>query len=567
MRASSLAGVLALCLAEAAVAAPASLPKEAELKKMMARFAPVELTADISKLPTSERRALGKILEAARVMDGLFLRQAWGGNEAMLLDLANDVTPLGKLRLSAFLLNKGPWWREEGDRPFIPGAPEKPKGGSFYPAGVSKDELEAWMASVPEADQARVRGFFTNIRKSADGKLRFVWYNIDYQPELEIAAAALREAGALTEQPTLKAFLTSRADAFMSNDYYNSDVAWMQLDASIEPTIGPYETYEDHWFSAKAAFESFITLRDDVETQKLTKFSGELQDLENNLPIDAALLNPKLGAMAPIRVVNAIYTSGDANKSVQTAAFSLPNDERIIKEKGTKKVMLKNVQEAKFKMVLVPISKVLLSSADQKNVSFDAFFTHILMHELMHGLGPHEITRDGVTQSVRAALGEFSSAFEEAKADVSGLWAMQRLIDKGVVDKALEKAMYSTYLASTFRSVRFGLNEAHGKGQAMQLSYFLDAGAYKVAKNGTFAVDVAKMKEAITSLTREIMTIQGAGDKTRAGEMLTRLGVIRPEAKKVMDKLASKVPVDIAPRFVTAEKLEAELGIGASGSK
>ncbi len=218
-------------------------------------------------------------------------------------------------------------------------------------------------------------------------------YSVEYQGELALAASLLREAAGLTAQPTLKAFLNARADAFISNDYYASDVAWMELDASIEPTIGPYEVYEDEWFNFKAAFEAFITIRDEAESKKLQVFGAELQGLENALPIDPALRNPKLGALAPIKVVNVVFTAGDANRGVQTAAFNLPNDERVVKEKGTKRVMLKNVQEAKFKMALEPIAKVALPEAQQKNVSFDAFFTHILMHELMHGLGPHNISR------------------------------------------------------------------------------------------------------------------------------------------------------------------------------
>ncbi len=245
----------------------------------------------------------------------------------------------------------------------------------------------------------------------------------------------LHEAAQLTSQPTLKAYLTSRAAAFLSNDYYASDVAWMELDASIDPTIGPYEVYEDEWFNFKAAFEAFITVRDDAETKKLQTFGSELQGLENALPIDPALRNPTLGALAPIRVVNVVFTAGDANRGVQTAAFNLPNDERVVKEKGSKRVMLKNVQEAKFRLVLEPIAKVALPAPQQENVSFDAFFTHILMHELMHGLGPHNISVGGRQTTVRQELKETYSAIEEAKADVSGLWALKQLADAGKIDK------------------------------------------------------------------------------------------------------------------------------------
>jgi hypothetical protein len=328
----------------------------------------------------------------------------------------------------------------------------------------------------------------------------------------------------------------------------------MELDASIEPTIGPYEVYEDEWFNAKAAFEAFITVRDAAESNKLQTFSAHLQSLENALPIEAKYRNPALGALAPIRVVNVVFTAGDANRGVQTAAFNLPNDERVVKEKGTKRVMLKNVQDAKFNRVLVPISKVALSPADQRNVSFDAFFTHILMHELMHGLGPHNIAAGGRETTVRQELKDTYSAIEEAKADVSGLWALKQLADRKLVDRAISQSMYTTFLASAFRSIRFGVNEAHGRGIAIQMNYFLDAGAFTVRPDGTFAVEAAKMDTAVEALTREIMTLQAEGSYSKAKALVDRLGVIRPEVQKILDTL-TKVPVDIEPKFVTSETL------------
>jgi hypothetical protein len=322
----------------------------------------------------------------------------------------------------------------------------------------------------------------------------------------------------------------------------------MELDASIEPTIGPYEVYEDEWFNAKAAFESFIALRDDVETQKLSKFSAELQGIENALPIDEKHKNAKLAALAPIRVVNVVYTSGDANKAVQTAAFNLPNDERVVKEKGSKRVMLKNVQEAKFSKVLVPISTRALNANDRKAVSFDAFFTHILMHELMHGLGPHTISVGGKTSTVRQELKETYSAIEEAKADISGLFALALLAEKGVIGKDVAAAMYKTFLASSFRTIGFGLAEAHGKGMALQLNYLLDQGGFAVAKDGTFYVNDKKIAEGVKALTAELMTLQAEGNYAKARALLDKLAVVRPEVQKVLDKLKT-VPVDIQPIY------------------
>jgi hypothetical protein len=530
------------------------VPDASTLKSMAARFAPVDLKADISSLPANERQALERLVEAAKLFDPLFLRQVWPGNESLLMELVGDESAIGRARLRYFMINKGPWSRLDHFEPFVPGVPKKPEQANFYPAGATKAEVEKWMQGLPEAERAKAIGFFTTIRRDAAGKLVAVPYSLEYQGELAHVAALLREAAALTKQPTLKAFLEKRAQAFISNDYYASDVAWMELDASIEPTIGPYETYEDEWFGYKAAFEAFITIRDDEETKKLARFANELQDIENNLPIESRLRNPKLGAMAPIRVVNTIFSSGDGNRGVQTAAFNLPNDERVIKEKGSKRVMLKNNQEAKFRVCLLPIAKVALGAKDQANIAFDVFFTHILMHELMHGLGPHNITVGGRATTVRQELKDTYSAIEEAKADISGLFALQFLVDKGKLDKDYERTMYTTFLASAFRSIRFGVNEAHGRGIAIQLNYFLDKGGVTVSPDGTFAVNPGRIKENVLGLTRDIMTMQANGDYAGVQALIKSHGVVRPEVQKMLDRLKD-VPVDIEPRFVTADEL------------
>ena len=525
-----------------------------QIRGMTARFAPVDLGADISTLPANERQALAKLVAAARVFDALYLRQMWAGNESLLLTLLRDRSELGQERLHYFLLNKGPWSRLDDNEAFIPGVPAKPPQANFYPAGATREEVEAWLTTLSPADRAHATGFFTTIRRDVNGRLTAVPYSLEYQGELADVAGLLREAAALTAQPTLTAYLTARADALVSNDYYASDVAWMELDASIEPTIGPYEVYEDEWFNHKAAFEAFITIRDDAETAKLARFGGELQEIENNLPIDPKFRNPTLGALAPIRVVNTVFSSGDANRGVQTAAFNLPNDERVVSEKGSKRVMLKNNQEAKFRMVLQPISKVALAAGDQGNVAFDAFFTHILMHELMHGLGPHNITVGGRTTTVRQELKETYSAIEEAKADISGLFALRFLVDRGKLDASLTRTMYTTFLASIFRSIRFGINEAHGRGVAIQLNYFLDHGGVSVAGDGTFVVNPDRIHQNVIDLTRDIMTLQAVGGYQDAVQMIQTLGVVRPEVRTVLNRLTD-VPVDIEPRFVTAEQL------------
>ncbi|HET7752992.1 MAG TPA: hypothetical protein VFK85_03700 [Anaeromyxobacteraceae bacterium] len=531
-----------------------TFPDAPALARLEAQYAPVDLRVDLSSLAPSERDVLAHLVKAAQLLDGVYLDQVWAGNSSMLLELSGDASPLGRARLRYFLRNKGPWDRLDGMRPFVPGAPPKPEQGDFYPAGASRADIESFTASLGADERARATGFFTVLRRAPDGKFAVVPYSVEYQGALGEAAEHLRAAARATQSATLREFLEKRAAAFFSNDYFDSDVAWMKLDSVVEPTIGPYEVYEDGWFNAKAAFEAFICVRDAEQTRNVERFSAELQDVEDNLPIDPQYRNPKLGALAPIRVVNEVFASGDAARGVNTAAFNLPNDERIVHEMGSKRVMLKNVQEAKFAKVLIPSARATLSREDQRNVSFDAFFTHILTHELVHGLGPHQITVDGKRTTVRDALQDTYSAIEEAKADVAGLFALQRFIDRGVVGRELERTLYPTYVAGMIRSVRFGLEEAHGRGVAMQLSWMLDHGAIAPRADGTFHVDVEKMKPAVVGLTREIMTIQARGDLAAARDLLKRLAVLRPPVERVVAKLRD-VPVDVGPRFVTAEQL------------
>jgi hypothetical protein len=536
-----------------------TMPDRAALAGMAARFAPVDIKADVESLAPGDRRALAKLVEAARLMDALFLRQVWSGNPALLQQLSREAVSAAPdsaaaARLHYFLINAGPWSRLDHDQPFVPGVPAKPESANFYPADATKAEVQQWIDSLSGDAKTQATGFFTVIRRGGDRKFAAIPYSVEYQGELGRAAALLREAAAETDAPSLKKFLSARADAFLSNDYYASDVAWMELDAPVEPTIGPYEVYEDEWFNFKAAFEAFITVRDEAESAKLQTFSKHLQTLENALPIDPKYRSAKLGELAPIKVVNVVLTAGDGNRGIQTAAYNLPNDERVVREKGSKRVMLKNMQDAKFRTVLLPIAKVALTPADAKNVSFDAFFTHILMHELMHGLGPHNVDAGGRATTVRQELKETYSTIEEAKADVSGLWALAQLAAGKSIDPAIARTMYTTFLASAFRSIRFGLNEAHGRGIAIQLNYMLDAGAFRVNPDGTFAVDDARIAGAVTDLTREIMTLQAEGSYAKAKAMIDKLAVVRPEVKKVLDRLTS-VPIDIEPRFTSADAL------------
>ena len=523
-----------------------------ELPSQIRRFAPTVLTASTAQLSVKDRLALQKIIAASKLLDPLFRRQVWSGNDELKKRLDADTRPIGRMMLHYFLINSGPWSRLDENKAFIDDVPAKPAQANYYPDDITKDEFNSWLNSLPADEKEKATGYFYTIRRDPGGKLKTVAYGEEYREFLEPAAKLLREAAALTTDVTLKAFLTKRAAAFSSNDYYQSDVAWMDLDSPIDLTIGPYETYEDELFGYKAAFEAYVTLRDTAETAKLAKFSQYLQELEDHLPIDAKYRNPRLGAASPIRVVNSVFSSGEGNSGVQTAAFNLPNDERVVKEKGSKRIMLKNVQDAKFNKTLIPISRVVLTLAQQRNLSFDAFFTHILTHELMHGLGPHNINVNGQATTVRLQLKDRYSSIEEAKADVTGLWALQYLIDKGVIDRGMQRTLYTTYLASMFRSVRFGITESHGRGVAMQFNYYTDEGAIKYdERTGKFSVDESKIREAVRKLTTELLTIEAEGSYEKAAAILEKYAVIRPAMKSAFDKLKN-VPVDIEPIFPMA---------------
>jgi hypothetical protein len=524
-----------------------------DLEAKIRRFSPTVITADTSKLSPGDRRALAKIIEAARLLDPLYLRQVWSGNAALERKLEADTSPLGRARLHYFRINDGAWSQLDNNVAFLEGVPrEKPPQAAQYPDDMTKEEFDRWVATLDDETKRKATGFFYTIRRDSGGALKAVPYSEEYRDYLVPAARLLREAAALTTNATLKDFLSKRADAFASNDYYESDVAWMALDAPIDVTIGPYETYSDELNSYKAAFEAYVTLRDEAESAKLTRFGGYLQELEDHLPLDPQYRNPKLGAASPIRVVNVVFSSGEGNTGVQTAAFNLPNDERVVQEKGSKRVMLRNVQSAKFQQTLVPISRVVLSPAAQRDVSFESFFTHVLAHELMHGLGPHNITINGQPTTVRQQLKELYSAIEEAKADITGLWALQYLIDKGVVDRRMERSLYTTYLASAFRSVRFGIKEAHGRGVAMQFNYLTDEGAIRYdERTQTFSIDMSRVKDAVRKLTHDILTLQAEGSYDKAKTLLDTYGVIRPPMQAALERLKN-VPVDIEPIYPLA---------------
>jgi hypothetical protein len=415
---------------------------------------------------------------------------------------------------------------------------------------MTREEFEKWIAAHP-ADQEAFQNLYTVIRRSGPG-LVAIPYSEAYRDALTPAADKLREAAAITANASLKKFLLARADAFLSNNYYDSDVAWVEMDSPVEVVIGPYEVYEDEMFNAKAAFEAFITVVDRPESEKLKVYLNHLSDMERNLPIPDAYKNFKRGSGSTIKVVQEIFTAGDARRGVQTAAFNLPNDERIRQSNGSKNVLLRNVMQAKFRQSGEPIARRVLDPSQDSLLSFDAYYNHTLFHELSHSLGPGIIKGpDGKMQENRIYLKAFYSTIEECKADVVGIWSLLYAIDKKLVTAFDAPKLFVTDAGLLFRSMRFGIGEAHGGGAALEWNWYREKGAIVPSGNGRFKVDYTKFREAVRMLAEELLTIEATGDYARAERLLKKYAVSTPEIEAVIPGLKD-IPVDITPVFVGA---------------
>ncbi|KAI3707317.1 hypothetical protein L6452_25733 [Arctium lappa] len=565
-----------------------------DLQKKLNRYAPISLSAELTGLTEGDKEALVLIIHAARMMDDIFHQQVWCSNPSLRewLKGRSPMSQFDKLKWLYYSINKSPWSSLDENEAFLATAdsaikllPEatkpiagwkgleykaafpmqKPPGANFYPPDMDKMEFELWTKGLSGDEKQDASGFFSVIRRHSDSHsnnidsstsdLYSIPYSQEYSAFLAKAAELLHKAGDLTSSPSLKKLLHSKADAFLSNDYYDSDIAWIELDSKVDVTIGPYETYEDVLFGYKATFEAFVGVRDDKATAQVKLFGDHLQVLEQNLPLDAVYKSSEV-ISAPIRVVQLVYNSGDV-KGPQTVAFNLPNDERIVNDRGTSMVMLKNVSEAKFKLILQPIADVCVIKEQWELVDFDSFFTHTICHECCHGIGPHTITLPNDQKStVRLELQELHSALEEAKADIVGLWALKFLIDKGLLPESLVKSMYVSFLAGCFRSVRFGLEEAHGKGQALQFNWLFEKGAFVLHPDETFSVDFDKIEDAVESLSRVILTTQAKGDKDAAQELLAKYCVMTKPLQVALEKLEMvQVPVDITPEFPIVDQL------------
>jgi len=545
-------------------------PKDSEevtmLKDKIAKFVPVEIIYDETLLTDREKVVLEKLYRASKIIDELFLEQVYIENDQIKSDLISDLSnkslltknPELKLelehKLELFNIMFGPFDRLEDNEPFI-GKNTKPLGANFYPVDMSKEEFEKWIKENP-SDEKAFTSEFTIIRRDND-KLVAIPYSEYFKDKLTAASNLLKEAAEYSDNPSLKKYLLSRANAFLSNDYYQSDMDWMDLkDHNIEVVIGPYEVYEDAMFNYKAAFESFVTIKDPVESKKLEVFAKYLTDIEKNLPLDDKHKNYTRGSESPIVVANEVFTAGDTKAGVQTLAFNLPNDERVRQAKGSKKVMLKNVHEAKFEKLLKPISELVLEPELLEYVTFDAFFNHTLMHEMSHGVGPGFIKVNGKDTEVKKELKETYSTIEECKADILGMYNNIFMIEKGVYPKESENQVWVTFLAGAFRSMRFGIGEAHGGGNAIIYNYLLEKGGY-VYNESTHKVkvDFVKIYPALKELCNLVLTIQAEGNYAGAKDLIAKYAV-NSSSIDVLRKKLDTLPVDIKPVFEIEEKLK-----------
>jgi hypothetical protein len=529
-----------------------------DVAQRLAQLPKTRIDYDRSLLNENEQRVVQKLIEASKFIDEIYWLQVAEENTEYRTRLAQQAaqSPLDRAAYDYFLAHRGRYDRLAEDEPFIaPFDKHKPAGANFYPADITKEELERYVAAHPDQKEA-LQGLFTVVRRQGN-ELVAIPYSRQYGELLDKAAKALREAAEITNNESMRLYLTKLAQAFFQDNYRESDMAWMDLHGPIEVVIGPYEVYEDALFNFKAAFESFVNVVDRPETEKLSVYAQHLPAMERNLPIPDEHKNPNRGTESPIRVVQEVYTAGDSRRGVQTAAFNLPNDEYVREVKGSKKVLLKNVMDAKYRMSGAPIANRVLDPSQRALLNFDAYFNFVLFHELSHGLGPGLIVPPGGGErtDVRLLLKESYSTIEECKADVLGIWNILYAMRNNLLSSFNEQQLYATYAGLHFRSMRFGIDEAHGRGTAIQWNWLREAGAIVPSANGTFSVDFAKMHRGIESLSRELLMIEATGDYARAQRLLTKYGVSTPEIESVTARLKD-IPVDITPVFPAAGETE-----------
>ncbi len=502
------------------------------MKEKVDQYAMVELTADISHLSDKEKQIIGILFQVADIMDDLYWMQTLGDKNAFLDTIKDPDTK----RFAE--INYGPWDRLGDNKPFVNGVGEKPKGANFYPSDMTEEEFNKL------ADQNK-NSLYTLIRRNDDGSLKVVWFHEAYKEQLMKAHDLMLEAAALADDAGFKKYLELRAKALITSEYFESDMAWMDMKTSnIDFVVGPIENYEDALFGKKAAFESFILIKDIEWSKKLERFAKLLPELQKQLPVEDKYKKEVPGADSDMNVYSAVYYRGDCNAGSKTIAINLPNDETVQLKKGTRKLQLKNSMQAKFDKILLPIANVLMDESQRSYVKFDAFFHNVMFHEVAHGLGiKNTITGKG---TVREVLGESYSSIEEAKADITGLFLVTKLREMGEITDGDLKENYTSFVAGIFRSVRFGAASAHGKANMMCFRFFMDNGAMSRNDKGLYVVNFDKMPSVVEALVKKILTIQGDGDAEAARKWIAKDGIIPADLQKDLDKLeAQKIPVDI----------------------
>ena len=507
------------------------------MRERVAKYTPVRLTADLSTLTAREQQMIPLLIDAARSMDRIFWLEAYGEPRPLL----NRIHDPDARRFVE--INYGPWDRLDGNAPFVANAGPKPKGAAFYPADMDTAEFNA-AAAAPGGELLRSQ--YTLVRRDSAGKLTAVRYRDAFARQVGVAAEKLRAAARLADDPGLKQYLTLRAEALITDDYQPSDLAWMDMkNNTIDVVIGPIETYEDQLFGTKAAHEAFVLIKDREWSQRLARYTSMLPELQRGLPVPGAYKAETPGTDSDLNAYDAVYYAGDANAGSKTIAINLPNDEEVQLRKGTRRLQLKNAMRAKFDKILVPVAEVLIAPDQRKHVTFDAFFSNVMFHEVAHGLGIKKTLNGKGT--VRDALKEQASSLEEGKADVLGFYMVTRLHAKGELGQADLMDNYVTFLAGIFRSVRFGASSAHGRANMAAFNYFQDRGAFsRDDASGTYRVDFDRMTAAMNALSEQILRFQGDGDYAGVTAFNKEMGVIRPALQQDLRRLGSAgIPVDI----------------------
>ena len=532
--------IAALCLLTTCAPSPDEAATQTmDINERLDDYTSFRLESDLSILSENERRMLPLLIEAARVMDGLFWCQTYGDKDELLSRIDDP-------SLRRYIeINYGPWDRLAGDEPFVDGIGPKPPGARFYPADMTKEEFEAAAAASEEAGDS-LQSLYTFVRRNGEGTLVTEPYHEVFADELRRASGKLLEAAALAEDPGLRRYLEMRAQALVDDNYQPSDLAWMEMkDNTIDVVIGAIETYEDGLFGYKAAYEAYVLIKDKEWSGRLAKYVGMLPDLQRGLPIEDAYKQETPGAESDLNAYDVIYYAGDCNAGAKTIAINLPNDEEVQLEKGTRRLQLKNAMRAKFDKILIPIAGVLIDEDQRQHVQFDAFFANTMFHEVAHGLGiKNTLTNSG---TVREALKDKASALEEGKADILGLYMVTKLNEQGELGDADLMDNYVTFLAGIFRSIRFGASSAHGVANLLRFNFFQQAGAFtKDEATGAYRVDLDRMQDAVDALSEKILRLQGDGDYDGVVKFVDEMGQIGPALQADLDRLAGAgIPVDV----------------------